>query len=245
MCLQVHGQWHAVLLDLTLHHLRPLEFKKTALEQKYRTCSPWIAPCDLHGDSHCFRICQRLPIFTNAHEWSWSELCGEIYGGFLYCALVQVTHLPYCFPISNCLLKVPAISRGAWTRLPSLQDERPTKTSPQSHGPGLDMGYSLFGGLSCDLRAGALPERPSIRRSFGWEGHLWRLPQARLGPGRLLGDPGLHQRSRRPCKQHPLLASLGAPGQDELCHLPGPHDCHECGEQLCQLQGECQPGTDG
>ena len=63
-------------------------------------------------------------------------------------------------------------------------------------------------------------------------------------PGPLLGDLGLHQGSWRPGQQHPLLASLGAPCQDELCHLPAPHERHEYREQLCQPQGQCQPGTD-
>ena len=141
--------------------------------------------------------------------------------------------------------QVPAISRRSRSWLHPLQDEGAAQTSLQPNGFVLDLSDCLPGWLPGHLRTGPLPEGQHLGCLPGREDAIWRLPQAGLGLGPLLGDPGLHQRSRRPCKQHPLLASLGAPGQDELCHLPGPHDCHECGEQLCQLQGECQPGTDG
>ena len=121
------------------------------------------------------------------------------------------------------------------------------------------MGCSLPGGLSRHLWAGSLSEGPNLGCFLSRAGHLWRLPQACLGPGRLLGDPGLHQRFLlpahilarhyrlhqrcwRPRQHYPLLASLGAPCQDELLHLPDPPNCHEHCEQLCQLQGERQPG---
>jgi hypothetical protein len=43
--------------------------------------------------------------------------------------------------------------------------------------------------------------------------------------------------SRWTGQQRPLLAGLGAPGQDELLHLPHPHDGDVSGGKLRQLQG--------
>merc|ERR1712037_674758 len=108
---------------------------------------------------------------------------------------------------------------GPWSWLHALQDAGSAQTFPQSNGSGLDMGNSLPSGLSRHLRADSLSEGPDDNAegcSLSRACHLWRLPQAGLGLG-------------------PLL--------DELCHLPGSHDCDEHCEQLCQLQGECQPGA--
>ena len=123
--------------------------------------------------------------------------------------------IPFPCTFSGTLApQVPAISCRPWSWLPALQDAGSAQTFPQSNGSGLDMGNSLPGGLSRHLRADSLSEGPNDNAEgcfLSRACHLWRLPQAGLGLGPLLGHPGLHQRCRRPCQQHPLLASMGAP----------------------------------
>ena len=102
-----------------------------------------------------------------------------------------------CTSSSTLAPQVPAISCRPWSWLPALQDAGSAQTFPQSNGSGLDMGNSLPGGLSRHLWAGSLSEGPNDNAEgcfLSRACHLWRLPQAGLGLGPLLGDPGLHQR---------------------------------------------------